>query len=182
MTKIGMVYPSAVIRAEIGERWMPPGCPMAGFTFISRKNYIVGTLIHVLLMATSKLALGILLRGLQKLKKEVEERRERLQKELKTTDEEIYGAVMDARKVREVAAIAGTGDHDVDDDAVDDTSPSRKEALQASLTITKYLQDFDDSFARKLEAMLSSFGHKTRLIESQNLKPTLVTDYFPRIN
>jgi hypothetical protein len=63
---------------------MPPGCPMASFTFVSRKNYIVlGTLIHSLLMATSKLALGILLRGLQKLKKDVEERRERLQKELK---------------------------------------------------------------------------------------------------
>ena len=99
-----------------------------------------------------------------------------------TTDEEIYGAVMDARKVHEVAAIVGTGDHDVDDDAVDDTSPSCKEALQASLTLKKYPQNFDDSFAHKLEAMLSSFGHKTRLIESQNLKPTLVTDYFPWIN
>ena len=48
------------------------------------KNYIVvGTLIHVLLMATSKLALGVLLRGLQKLKKDVKERSERLQEELK---------------------------------------------------------------------------------------------------
>ena len=34
-------------------------------------------------MSTSKLALGILLRGLQKLKKGVEERREKLQEELK---------------------------------------------------------------------------------------------------
>ena len=48
------------------------------------KNYIVvGTLIHVLLMATSKLALGVLLRGLQKLKKDVKECSERLQEELK---------------------------------------------------------------------------------------------------
>ena len=83
-----------------------------------------------------------------------------------TTDDEIYGAVMDARNVREAAAIAGTRDHDVDDDAIDDTGPSRKEALLASLKLKKYLQDLDDSFARKLEGMLSSFGHKTRLIES----------------
>jgi hypothetical protein len=99
-----------------------------------------------------------------------------------TTDEEIYGAVMDAWKVHEAAAITGTGDHDVDDDAINNTGPSRKEALQASLMLKKYLQDLDDSFTRKLEEMLSSFGHKTHLIESQNLKPTLVTDYFPRIN
>ena len=71
-------------------------------------------------------------------------------------------------------------DHDVDD-AIDDTGPSRKEALLASLMLKKHLQDLDDSFACKLEGMLSSFGH-TCLIESQNFKPTLVTDYFPRIN
>ena len=54
--------------------------------------------------------------------------------------------------------------------AIDDTGPSRKEALLASLgTLKKYLQDLDGSFACKLEGMLSSFGHKTRLIESQNL-------------
>ena len=47
------------------------------------KNYIV-LLIHILSMATSsKAALGILLRGLQKLKKDVTQRRERLQEELK---------------------------------------------------------------------------------------------------
>ncbi len=99
-----------------------------------------------------------------------------------TTDEEIFEAVMDAKKVREAAATAGTGDYDVDDDAVVDAGPSRKEALQASFTLKKYVQGLDDSFARKLEGMLTSFGHQTRFIESRNLKPTLVTDYFSRIN
>ena len=89
---------------------------------------------------------------------------------------------INAKKVREAAATAGTGDHDVDDDAVVDAGPSRKEALQASITLKKYVQGLDDSFARKLEGMLTSFGHQTRFVESRNLKPTLVTDYFSRIN
>ena len=99
-----------------------------------------------------------------------------------TTDEEIFEAVMGAKKVREAAATAGIGDHDVDDDAVVDAGPNRKEALQASLTLKKYVQGLDDAFARKLEGMLTSFGHQTRFVESQSLKPTLVTDYFSRIN
>ncbi len=44
---------------------------------------------------------------------------------------------MNAKKVRKAAAIAGTGDHDVDDDAVVDAGPTHKEALQASLTLKK---------------------------------------------
>jgi predicted RNase H-like nuclease (RuvC/YqgF family) len=61
---------------------MSPGCPMASFTFISRKKLHRITYTHPTYV-TSKAALGILLRGLQKLKKEVTEHRERLQEELK---------------------------------------------------------------------------------------------------
>ena len=43
-----------------------------------------------------------------------------------------------------------------------------------------YIQDIDELFAHKLEAILSSFGHQTCLLEFQNLTPTLMTDYFTR--
>ena len=41
-----------------------------------------------------------------------------------------------------------------------------------------YIQDIDEPFACKLEAILSSFGRQTCLLEFQNLTPTFLTDYF----
>ena len=89
-----------------------------------------------------------------------------------STDEEIYEAVMDARKEDEA------GDNDNENGNPADIRPTRKEALSAALTIQKYIQDIDDPFARQLEGILGSFGHQTRLLEAQSMVPTLLTDFF----
>ena len=52
------------------------------------------------------------------------------------------------------------------------------EALQAALVVEKYIQELNDPFARKLEAIIDTFGWQTCLVEVQSLKPTVMTDYF----
>jgi hypothetical protein len=89
------------------------------------------------------------------------------------TEEEIYDAVMESRMVP-------PGDDNSDSDAFDDVSPTRKEALQAALVLKKYLQHVNSPFARKLEGILGSFGRQTRLTVLQDMRPTLLTDYFSR--
>ena len=73
------------------------------------------------------------------------------------------------------------GDNDIEDDAPSDIRPTRKEALQAAFVVKKYIQDVNDPFARKLEAIIDTFGWQTRLVEVQTLKPTVMTDYFTRL-
>jgi DDE superfamily endonuclease len=96
------------------------------------------------------------------------------------TDVEIFQAVMDAKE--DSVSKHRDGGHDDDEDIHDNTPrrPTRNEALQAARVIQHYVQEVNDPFARKLEAMVSSFGHQMRLLESQSLAPTQITDYFPR--
>ena len=96
------------------------------------------------------------------------------------TDEEIYKAVMDSKAQRENAAANNVGDNDIDDDAPIETPPSRHEALQAKITIEKYIETIDEPYARKLESILADFARSTRLIEAQKMKVSLLTDYFAR--
>ena len=56
--------------------------------------------------------------------------------------------------------------------------PARHEALQAKIIIKKYIETIDEPYARKLENILADFAHSTRLVEAQNMKPSLLTDYF----
>jgi hypothetical protein len=94
------------------------------------------------------------------------------------TEEEIYDAVMGSRMLSE------SGDDISDSDTLqinsesDEDCPTQKEALQAALILEKYVQHINDPFARNLEGMLGLFGRQTRLTEFQNMRPTLVTDYF----
>ncbi|KAH7888213.1 hypothetical protein F5I97DRAFT_1806003 [Phlebopus sp. FC_14] len=60
---------------------------------------------------------------------------------------------MDAKKLRE--RNCGHDDEDMDMSAL---GPTCSEALQAVLMLRKYVGTFNDSFTRKLEVMLGSFG------------------------
>ena len=97
-----------------------------------------------------------------------------------TTDEEIWKAVLDSKVQRENADANNVGDNDVDDDAPIELPPSRHEALQAKITIEKYIAVIDEPYARKLESILAEFARSTRLIDTQKMKVSLVTDYFAR--
>ena len=96
------------------------------------------------------------------------------------TEEEIYQAVIDFKIERENAATNNVGDNDVDDDAPIELPPSRHEALQAKIAIEKYISTMDEPYARKLESILAEFAYSTRLVETQKMKVSLLTDYFAR--
>jgi len=96
-----------------------------------------------------------------------------------TTDEEIFEAVMESRRAEENGPM-NSGDDDVDDDACVEARPTRHEAMQAASVMKRYIDDLDDPFARKLEAILGSFGRQMRLDEARSMVPTQMTDYFTR--
>ena len=70
-----------------------------------------------------------------------------------------------------------TGGDDNDDEEINVT-PSHRDALAASMTLQRYVADINDSFARKLEAILASFGRQVRLEESRTMRSTQITDCF----
>src|ERR1700678_2955012 len=51
-------------------------------------------------------------------------------------------------------------------------------ALAAVSTLSKYISDLDEPFARKLEVVLTSFSRQTRLDASNSLQSTTLTDFF----
>ncbi|KAF9236007.1 hypothetical protein BU15DRAFT_50663 [Melanogaster broomeanus] len=94
------------------------------------------------------------------------------------TDEDIFESVMDAKMLRERNA-------EDDDDDIDNSEPqapglTRREALQATLMLKKYVGTINNPFSRKFEVMLGSFGQQTRVAEMQDMKDTKLTDYFSR--
>ncbi|KAI6126498.1 hypothetical protein F5141DRAFT_1081248 [Pisolithus sp. B1] len=94
------------------------------------------------------------------------------------SDEDIFTAVMDAKKVRETNT---EGDEVSNDLAVPaELGPTCKEALQASLLLQEFVSDMDSPFARNLEVMLCSFGHRTRVLSMQGMENSKITDYFAR--
>ena len=88
------------------------------------------------------------------------------------TDEEIYKdqAVIDSKAQRENEPEA----------ANDIGPPSRhdSEALQAKIIIENYIATIDEPYALKLESILADFARSTWLIKVQNMKVSLLTDYF----
>lgn len=69
------------------------------------------------------------------------------------TDEDIFNAAMEARREEE-------GCHDGDDtdtDTLVESAPTRAEALQAALTIIRYIKHKDGAYFRELESMLALF-------------------------
>jgi len=74
------------------------------------------------------------------------------------TDEDMFNTVMEARREEE-------GHHDGDDTDTDTlveplAAPTRAEALQAALTIIRYIKDEDGAYFRELESMLALFVFK----------------------
>ena len=97
---------------------------------------------------------------------------------LEATENDIYEAVMDAQRVRNGLNV---DDDDLENDvAPAKPGPTRREALQAVLTLQEYVGTINDPFVRKLEVMLNSFGWTTRAMEAQSMKDTKLTDYFTR--
>ena len=140
--------------------------------------------------------LDSLRQGLQGLRKQVEVRKSRIEVDLKAgkqvseSDEEwIDGAGNIVDEQRVVENLENASDYERGLERLNPKDRgiverlqvlTRSEALQAALTIQQYIQEIDDPFARKLEAMVSSFGRQTRLLEFQTLTTTHITDYFPR--
>ncbi|KAG8219000.1 hypothetical protein J3R82DRAFT_4745 [Butyriboletus roseoflavus] len=92
------------------------------------------------------------------------------------TDEDIYQAVMDSKAAREVNK--GNSNDSESDESVE-PGPTRREALQAVLLLEKYIVHFNDPFMFELGSMLRSFGRRARFLESQAMKDTKITSYFP---
>jgi hypothetical protein len=95
------------------------------------------------------------------------------------TDEEICKAVLDAQKAQEEALING-GDDDIDDDARVEPCPTCQEVLRAASVISRYADHVDDPVARKLEAVLASFGRQMCLEASHSMVSTRLNEYFTR--
>ena|ERR1700742_1832414 len=90
------------------------------------------------------------------------------------TDDEIVTSVREMREAEQMMEIMD-GDNT---NGGEFATTSRGDALKASLTLRNYISDLDEPFARKLEAMLSDFGHQTRFDIEQKLQPSYITDYF----
>ncbi|KAF8898058.1 hypothetical protein CPB84DRAFT_1781292 [Gymnopilus junonius] len=67
-----------------------------------------------------------------------------------------------------------------DEDIPVEPRPALHDVLKASSTISRYLEDWNDPIARKMEAILGSFNRQLHLDEVNSLKPTVLTDYFKR--
>ena len=89
------------------------------------------------------------------------------------TGEDIYEAVMDAKAARD-----GLDADDDDLQSNDTLAPTRAEALQAAMTLQKYVSTINEPTARKVEVVLESLGWATRTREMQGMKGTKLTDYF----
>ena len=64
------------------------------------------------------------------------------------------------------------GGDNIDEEAVE-VKPTRKEALStAAFTLQKFIADINEPYARKLEGILTSFGHQTRLEEVHMMEIT----------
>lgn len=92
------------------------------------------------------------------------------------TDEDIYTAVMDAKKIWE-GAESSSGDGNAPREAI----PTWNEALHAVCALRKYTKGINSPSARKLEAtrMLDTFGWETHELEMQSMTDTKITSYFP---
>ncbi|KAI6010479.1 hypothetical protein PISMIDRAFT_101632 [Pisolithus microcarpus 441] len=94
------------------------------------------------------------------------------------TDDDIYEAMMEAKGVWD-----GSLDVDKDDESAGMAPkliPTRSEALQAVLTLRKYVRVIDEPYAHKLGSMLGSFRWRTRAMETEGKKDSKITDYFSR--
>ena len=93
------------------------------------------------------------------------------------SDKEIYQAVMDAREACKTLEING-GD-DIDEVPLE-PRPTRVDVFKAVSTISKHLDDINDPLVRKVEEILGLLNRMLQLQEAQNMKTTIITDYFSK--
>jgi hypothetical protein len=101
-----------------------------------------------------------------------------LDHEAKTSDKEIYCAVMDSIKACENIDING-GD-DVDDDSPMKPHPTCCDVLKVLSTIGKCIEDSNDPVAHKLDILLGTFNQQLHLKETQSMRSTFVTNFFQK--
>ena len=75
---------------------------------------------------------------------------------------------MDSKAQHENAA-ANNGDNDIDDDALIEPPPLRHEALQAKITIEKYIETIDEPYACKLESNSAHWDPKNESLTAYRL-------------
>jgi hypothetical protein len=101
------------------------------------------------------------------------------------TDDDIFQTVMDAKAAREAEESGGgKGLGNAIGQSIpkpdEEPIPTRREALEAAIQLKKYVNTLEEPFARTLEAILGTFGRRTRLLDVQGMKDNKLTDYFPR--
>ncbi|KAJ7439835.1 hypothetical protein FB451DRAFT_1059227 [Mycena latifolia] len=92
-----------------------------------------------------------------------------------TTDKEIFETVQKLRSGKQDREKNGS-----DNDEEDKLKLTRKETLQATSTLCKYITDLDNPFACKIVGILSQFDHETWQEEAIVMVDTLITDYLVR--
>ncbi|KAL1711672.1 hypothetical protein EV715DRAFT_215052 [Schizophyllum commune] len=94
-------------------------------------------------------------------------------------DGDIAAAVMESRKAIEMGPANG-GDDDMDDDAVVEPLPTRREALTAAATLSRYLTTVGESNARKLDVLFASFTRSVRAEVMRDMRVAKISDFFTR--
>ena len=95
-----------------------------------------------------------------------------------TSDEDIFGAVMDTKEAWEGGSESDPKD---DLDAAAEPSPTCSQALQVSLLLKRYIADMNDPAARKLEAMLGFFRCMTWVHGMESMESGKITNFFAHI-
>ena len=128
------------------------------------------------------ISLVTLTKGLNALKKQVETHHKSLQDELSHGDklDEIYNAVISARKSSQNIDINGVNDNN-SDTPESIKPPSRRETLAAVSAITTYLEDVNDPVSRQLEILLHKFTSTLRLEQTKSMRDGLLTDFFTKM-
>ena len=131
--------------------------------------------------------LDILKNGLDKFSKKIKTRKEALtlklswRESISSADEKWLDQEVNTMKAIEARAnIEINGGDDINDGIPTDPHPTHHDALKASSTIRRYIEDLNDPIAWKMEALLASFNMKIHVDESRALKHTLLTDFFQR--
>ena len=98
----------------------------------------------------------------------------------KGSEEGIFKSVQDMVEAEQMMEV--NGGYNIEVDEMVQVKPTRKEALTAAfiLQTQKYIANINELFTRKLEGILTSFGHhwQTRLESNRMMETTHITDYF----
>ena len=104
----------------------------------------------------------------------------KLKKSFETCRKDLCDRLQVAKKEKLFLLVGGVDDDDDDTEIL--PGLSWKTALEAAATLEQYIGVLEESYARRLENLLMSFGRQTRFEETQNMVNTLFTDHFHKIH